>query len=143
MANLNVKTEFPRSSAELLIKMVENLLKKVEESPDAVPVPKAVIEVMQTKMASAKAMRLEAAAAAARAVSLNGDADKALGLSLGQTLNDRTTVAGCVALFRDHALLVYDDAPEKLRDYGYDVKITQKATPISKARKALIKAEKA
>jgi hypothetical protein len=143
MANLVSKIEFPRNSPQALIAMAEIVSAKYAENPELIPIPKQVMASLQEKVQAAKAMREEAQKLAARAVELNGIADKALGIAIGQSLNDDTTVSGSVALFRDYAALVFKNDIEQLKNFGYDVKVTQKAARISQKRREQIRAEKA
>jgi hypothetical protein len=139
MANVVKKIEFPRSSPDSLISMTETLLKTHDENPAAVNIDAAIITSTRTKVALAKQKREDAKNATDLAIKLRGEADMLLGIALGQSLEDDTTVAGGVAAFRDHAQLSYKQDIKKLKDYGFTVNVSQRAARITKAKVEKIK----
>jgi 5-enolpyruvylshikimate-3-phosphate synthase len=143
MANLVSKIEFPRNSPDGLIAMSETLLAQHDTNPTGVSVPSSVIDSMRANVKLAKEARDEAKKLAARAVQLNGNADKILGIAMGQSLSDSSTLLGNIADFRDHANLAFKDNIEQLKEYGFSVKISQKAVRISAKRAEKIRAKKA
>jgi hypothetical protein len=143
MANLVSKIEFPRNSPDGLIAMSETLLAQYDTNPTGFNVPSSVIDSMRANVKMAKEAREEAKKLASRAVQLNGNADKILGIAIGQSLSDSSTLAGNIADFRDYANLAFKDNIEQLKEYGFSVKISQKAARISQERTAKIRGIKA
>lgn len=132
MAMLVTKIEFPRNSPDGLITMGEGLLEKHDEDPKLVAFTPEERERLSSSLNAAKAKRSEAKKLVARSVELNGEADKILGLALGQSLEDETTSAGLIAKFRDEGSRAFKGNIEKLRNYGFTVTITQKAARVTK-----------
>jgi hypothetical protein len=143
MSALNSKIEFPRSSPDGMMTMGEKLLTAHDANPSKVNVPQEVIDTIRNNIARAKALRAESKSLAARAVALNGDADKILGIAIGQTLDDVTTVAGAVAEFRDFAYPAFKRDLEKLIGYGFDVTISIKPTRVAQKKEQTNKGKKA
>ena len=127
MATLVSKIEFPRSSPDNLITMSEKLIGKHYENPKAVSIAPEKTEILRANIALAKQKREEAKAFSERAIKLNGEADKILGIAIGQTLEDETTIAGGVSLFSKYAQLDFKGDLEKLKDYGFTVTLSIKA----------------
>ncbi len=142
MATTVSKIEFPRNSPEGLLTMVKTLLKTYDKDPSKVNLPTAVIDRMRRFLVEAENLRTQAKEMAARAVQLNGSADIMLGTATGQSLSNSETLAGSVADFRDYASLSFKDNIEQLKEYGFSVKITQKAARISQERTNKIRAQK-
>ena len=126
MSKVNSKVDFPKSSPDGLINMAETLLDTHSNNPSAVVAMDAdKTDAIRNNVALAKQKRADAKAASALSVKLNGEADKILGLAIGQSLEDETTVAGWVTLFQKHSKLAFSKDIEKLRDYGFKVKLSQ------------------
>jgi hypothetical protein len=133
MGKITVKIDFPRTSPEGIISMGKNLLQTYDVNPEAVNVGREHIELLRNHVAAAEEKRIAAKQAFDLSVKLNGEADKLLGISIGQTLEDDTTVVGAIATFRNHAQLTFKKDIEKLRDYGFSVKLSTPTPRITKA----------
>jgi len=137
MSNLSTTIEFPRSSPDKLITMAETLLKQHDENAEAVNVESEIIDALRANVALAKQKRADAKAASELSVKLIAEADKILGLAIGQTLDDETTIAGQIVVFRDGAQYKFRKNVDKLKDYGFSV-----GQKIRKQRAAKPKEEK-
>ena len=134
MAGLNNKIEFPRSSPDKLITMGEKLVAQYDADPKAVTISPEKIEFIRTSLAAAKQKREEAKAAADLSTKSYAEADRILGLALGQSLEEETHVAGMISDFSKRAQLDFKTDLTKLKDYGFSVTQPVKVPRLSKVK---------
>jgi phage protein D len=134
MPTIVSSVKFPRSNPKKIIATSEKCLKKHDENPSAVPMPADSLALWRTQTQEARALQTELDDMDARKKIIMLALNKTLGIRLGEGVSNKGTMVGLIGLFRDHGQLAFAEDIEQLGLYGYDVKVKQKAAPVSKKR---------
>ena len=125
MARRNVRVDVPISSPEEMKTLVEAILAKVDDGTAAAELDSDKIDTLRAQDTINNKARTEGRLLHGKAEAKTEEADKALGVDKGQSINTVDTIYNIVALHvRETLLLVHQGEEEKLSKYGFNVVIS-------------------
>ena len=134
MARRNIRINIPRSSPTKLLALLQKILDKHDAIGAASPLDAAKMTALQAVYDQAKLKHTAAETARKNAEAAMELAYQALGIGVGQTALTKGTCYNLLLNTRDRLLNTYEDTPEELGTFGFDVVVgssggSKKTTP--------------
>ncbi len=129
MARVTVRVDLPTGSPDAFLTLMQSVVKKHKADGASSPLDDALVAPLAAVTATAAGQNQDAVEADAKAQASREARNVSMGLGKGQTVGTKGTGLYSVAKIRDRLLDTYEDNPEKLSEYGFEVVVGTAKSP--------------